>query len=285
VNGRDALRAKGGWTIMGDMSDDLILICNVSSAKYRFVDKKWKNPIDEEFDDAFRMQNGVAWVKKFWPTENGKPLEARWSLINTAGKHVFTLPKDGYIVDKVFNSGVCRVNLDPGDPNGIKYLNREGQIILKDLKLSGKPTRFVGGFTISNNGVMNLKGEFTLKPEQGYRLIGSEVTEGVVIASKETNYYIIAAATGQVLATFPFKCKPAPEGSQCGLIRFTDASDPKKYGFVNRSGMIVIEPQFVLANPFTNGYAHIRMNDFKTNAVINDHGDVIYKEKTPRKNK
>ena len=101
-----------------------------------------------------------------------------------------------------------------------------------------------------------------------------------VIATKGKYYYIIAAKTGKELVQLPFGIRPCDEGCRCGLIRYTNDSILVGMGF-NRFGKVVVEPVLVFAKPMVNGYAGVRMDDYRTNAVINHLGTIIYKEKLP----
>lgn len=283
VNGKTKLRVSGGWSFVGEYTDDLILMTHASTAKFKYIDSRGRDAFDQEYQQAKRMMEGVAWVSEQWKKSSSvrSVTDVKWNLVDKKGKIVFTLSAGAEPVDDFFDSGVCRVRMDRNQPAKVTYINKVGDEVFSELDIGGVPPRFYGGYAVVKGGLLDSKGVYTLKPEAGFSMLSSQVTEGVVLASKGKNFYIIDAKSGESIAMFPFGYKPGKEGAQCGLIRFSDASDPRKFGFVNRAGKVVIEPQYLLASAFVNGFSQIRSADYKTKAVINLHGEVIYTEKPP----
>ena len=278
TNGKTVFRSKDAWSVRGEMDDDLILMANVSTGKYKFVDRKGRNPLKQEFMQAHRMRHGVAWVSRQWPSSSEEDPYTSWKLINKEGEEIFALPPLGELVDKIFHGELARVINNKKDKNSITYVHVKGESINLEMTKKNTAPQFFGQYAVFQNGVIDTEGNYTLKPSADYRLLTDRVTEGVVIGVKGKFYSILSAKSGKELAILPFGVKPANEGSQSGLIRVTDSSDPRRYGFLNREGKWVVQPQFILAKPFENGFAHVRLADFKTNAVINTQGKVIYKE-------
>jgi len=145
--------------------------------------------------------------------------------------------------------------------NGVAFIKVNGMVGLMNPKgeVVAKPTynrikRFRNGyakFTDSSEkwGIIDTKGNVVIKAE--YIDIGNYVN-GVAKAEKEEGVYGLASADGFNKVDGATKVWNFREGGT-----YTIAEKNEKIGFIDKSGKWVIEPKFVKAKAFKNGYAGV----------------------------
>ncbi len=143
-------------------------------------------------------------------------------------------------------------------PQGL--IDREGRVVLPPTNVSVGPFHdglaAVGVDHSGHNGFVDLEGRWAIEP-RFYRIC-SPFSEGrclVEILEGDTSRFVFIDATGSEV--FPFEDPRSPYAD--GKLTFSEGRLPVrrggKVGFLDRSGTLVIEPQFEQVLPFREGLA------------------------------
>ncbi len=218
--------------IKGDYVNDTMLINNFSDGlaavqsnrKYGFIDKTGKVVVPFIYDGATDFSNGMTWVVK----------DNKLGYIDQTGREVIPLVYDAYSsrFSKSFTNGLARV-----EKNGkIGFINKTGQLVIPAIYDNAEP--FYEGLAWVRQGdhraYINTEGkEVFSMPDLGteYSMEPSDVIYNVF---------------------------------QDGVARITDyKASPSKYGFIDKTGKIIVAPIYAIAYPIQEGMS----------AVSKDNGD------------
>ncbi len=263
--------------------------------KFGYIDKKAEFVITPKYKKANNFADGVALVL------DGK----KWGYINPDGTWLL---EPQFSKAKDFNSGVAMVLKDKKwiyiDKQGkeLSYSNAEklypfkdGVAFVREGKMVGlmnakgeiivKPAYkiikgFRNGYARFANlagqwGIIDNKGNIVIKPE--YTSIGNYVN-GVARAEKGEEVFGMATANSFNKVDGATKLWDFRDGG-----KYTIARKNEKIGFIDKEGKWAIEPQFVKAKTFENGYAGVfdgnKWGYIDTNGKVvveNKYGDVDY---------
>jgi WG containing repeat len=183
------------------------------------------------------------------------------------------------------SAGVGMVNLGSGlfmgERNG--YIGKDGKFVIRP--------KFTSAENFQSNGfALVAVGKETFFIDRKEQMVsdgkGKTVfNEGLAILYTENGEQTstVIDRTGKVVFKLPpsldfLKLSPS-EGFttfSSGLIPVKDKKR-EKYGYVDRTGKIVIPIQLQFANPFSNGVGRVNMSDYKS-ALVNVKGKIIWKE-------
>lgn len=253
--------------------------------KYGYVNNKGEEIIPLQFDSASDFIEGYAAVKK-----NGK-----WGFINEMGNNI-----TGFEYDDVndFSEGLAYT-----EKEGNKgFIDKTGILVIPIQYDSA--TKFQQGLaTIIKNekqGLINRQGELIIPPK--YSLI-YPFENDLAVALNNDNKFGFIDKTGEVIIPFVYDRAMSFYGNASAVMKdgkwgFIDKkgtivlplkydnpifgsddmyliSKNRKYGFANANGKIIIEPQYIMAEPFKNGFAKVYDDAFKSH-LINIKGKIVH---------
>ncbi|NUU75326.1 WG repeat-containing protein [Paenibacillus xylanilyticus] len=195
-----------------------------------------------------------------------------WGFVDKNGKEIIKL---SYTGAKSFSEGLAPVNVaewGKGDKWG--YIDQTGKIVIQPKYSIAKP--FVGGYAVVYSkdrkaGVINKQGKvvINLKYDNIKLYDGIAITD--IRPTKEQGYSQALDMTGKALFKYPsigiFK-----EG--LGVYATYSKRTPR-YGFIDKTGKIVIKAKYEQILAFSEGLAPVKQNDKW--GFIDKQGKVIIK--------
>jgi WG containing repeat len=209
-------------------------------------------------------------------------------LVNIKTGQELNLPPEVKYVSCFYNGlasvGIGMVDLGSGmfmgERNG--YIGKNGKFVIEPKFTSAANFQSNGFASVSKdkeNFFIDQK-EQRVSPGKGKTVFNEGLAILYAEDGKQTSTVI--DSTGRVVFKLPSNLefiKLAPsEGFttfSSGLIPVEDLKG-KKYGYVNRTGKIVIPVQLQLAYPFLNGVGRVNTSDYKS-ALVNAEGKTIWK--------
>ncbi len=170
----------------------------------------------------------------------------KWGFINLSGKFVISPKFD--TVNNFSKKGLAIVYTDSGYNSEISsyFINKKGEIVLGPFNCY--VSDFHNGYTV------------VYENEKGSKL----VDEG-----------------GKVVLSSKYRLESASEG----IVLFSETKkDTTLYGYMDMKGNIIIEPKYIFARDFKNGYAFVTLAEDKT-AYIDTKGNVVNKSDVISKGK
>lgn len=213
--------------------------------KWSYIDKSGKQVIDKEFYGADGFVDGRAFVKVGFD---------EWALIDKTGTEVTKKHFDSFDSYGMFSEGLVAVKVK----KKYGFIDRNGKFVIKpqfdyaDNFSEGLASVRIG----CNYGFINTKGKIVIQPQyssagkfsDGLASVALAKGNGITVKSKGKNYQ---------LCTF----------RDSGLM-----------GYIDKTGKIVIEPQFGRGFDFSNGIAEVSFGE--PNDVIGYIGKRGYIDKT-----
>ena len=214
---------------------------------YGYIDKTGKMVVAPQYDEAGDFSEGLAVVSK----------DYRWGYIDSTGKEIIPLQ---FIESLDFSEGLAAVYIQSKQANIDSqwgYINKKGEVIIQPKFY--KAHKFNGGVAmilISKFGKTNLKGyidqsgNFLIKPEiEG---LSGDFSEGLIPIEiggrdrkdSERSYTHISGKWGFVDKTGKIIIEPKFENADEFSEGLANVTIGKKYGYIDKSGKIVIAPQF-----------------------------------------
>lgn len=245
--GNVVIESKPNWSFDGDFKEGLAPI--VVKGKSGFINTKGEIAIEPKFDSVRNFSDGLAFVRV------GEDAQALVGYIDHSGKLKIpfeTLYKTG--TDFVMNRAiVIKYNSNSGEK--IILIDQTGKVLTNQLRL-----------TCDTDFISLVKG----------------VAEGLIPVGLElANQTKILLGCGYIdmqgkIAIPPDpkiqKAKPFSEGLASVKIK-------GKWGYINRSGSIVIQPKFNGVSPFRNGLAYVKVNA-ASEGFINHSGQYVWQPVT-----
>lgn len=160
-----------------------------------------------------------------YTSENGVQ---KWGLINKEGQFVMQPTYD--CIEDFHENGLAKVK--------IYEKNEENELVTEKI------------------GLIDRKGNLIVEPKY---LSMEEFAEGLITCQVHEKYkYIVLNAQGEVVFETPYRLYEFSEG----LVKFrTEINDKDLYGYMNKEGKVVIEPQFEEAEDFHDGIAKVKTKD------------------------
>ena len=231
--------------------------------KYGFIDTTGKMVIEPQFDDAGSFSDGLAFVK----------VDGKQEVIDKQGEIVFEPKFDIYS----FSEGLALFskNYKKG------FINTQGEIVIEpqydfaeDFKngfalvgMDGEIKWYIdkSGNKVNDSTLQSILDKEPLSPveEKFYSLSTNDYFLNQFGQSRFSQWweqlfytpnYGYVDKTGKVVIDFQFE---EADGFYDGL---SLVKVDGKYGFIDKTGKMVIEPQFDHATSFKNGYALIGMD-------------------------
>lgn len=223
--------------------------------RWGYIDQEGKIAITPQFDEAQDFSEGLAAVGL------GYGEHSKWGYINTAGKMVIEPAfEDAY----KFSEGLALIRL-----NGMYgFVDATGQIAIEPQFAYSRP--FSDGFALITMPARRL-GPVTFKDEKRFFIdkrgdklgsldfsdvsIFSEGLASVSINGKRgyintTGEFVISAEFGGIPGDFA-------EGLALLLVRNNKSN---RWGYIDKTGQIVIKPQYPRAHPFSEGLAAVEVD-------------------------
>ena len=211
----------------------------------------------------------------------------KWGYINAEGEVVIEPKFDSAWS---FSEGLAVVGI--GDSSGkYGYINPEGEIVIKPQ--FGSARRFSEGLAgvkigsiFSKWGYINAAGEVVIEPQFDEAKDFSEGLAGVKIGRSYMGKWGYINAKGEyVIEPQFYDAYSSQESNGRTITKYVDNAwyfseglvrvmIGDKWGYIDREGKIVIDPQFDLAFSFNNGLALVRKND-KKKGYINTEGEFV----------
>ena len=214
-------------------SDGTALVLEGKKWGYIKPDGSWL--IEPQFGKAKDFNSGVAMVLK----------DKKWIYIDKQAKELSYSDAEKLYP---FNDGVAFIR--EGDNVGL--INTKGEVIVKPIYRIIKAFRngYARFATQSDQwGIIDNKGNVIIKPE--YTSIGNYVND-VARAEKGEDVYGIASTNSFSKVDGVTKIWDFKEGAKYAMAR-----KDEKIGFIDKNGKWAIEPQFIEAKAFKNGYAGV----------------------------
>lgn len=294
---------KGNWAFEIDTHDDRPFRCGVAvvcTGKRTGIVDRTGRVIDCPFDWLEQFSEGLSAVyvynKSLYADSDPKKAfewrQRKCGFVNTSGKLVIPLE---YTAAEPFSEGLAPVNVGGSDAmctglSGGKwgYINAKGEMAIKpQFTRAGE---FSEGLAVvsydgQNYGWIDKTGKFAIKMRR--LTIATSFRDGVarirgapdsVPGGKDFGYI---ATDGEVFVHPVFNACTSPfsEGLAEARERPTWDAEKKdwiqgKYGFVDKRGTWVIEPQFTHTRPFRGGLAYVSKDGEM--AYIDKEGRVIW---------
>jgi len=238
------------------------LACVQVDEKYGYIDTTGKMVIEPQFEDAYNFSDGLAKVRTY----------DKSGYVNTIGKMVIETQFETYC----FSDGLSLVRVD----GKWGFINTQGEMVIEpqydfaeDFKngfalvgIDGEIKWFIdkAGNKVNDSTLQSIvkKEQYTYVEEKQYSL-SSLPNLDFYSQSRLSQWweqlfytpnYGYVDKTGKVVIDFQFE---EADGFYDGLAR---VKVDGKYGFIDKTGKMVIEPQFDHATSFKNGYALIGMD-------------------------
>ena len=216
--------------------------------QWGYIDRTGKIAIAPQFEAVASFSNGLAAVQ-----QNGK-----WGFVDREGTIVATPQFSAY---RDFDGQLAAVT----DSNNLwGYIDSKGTIVVEPKFREIQP--FSEGLAAVNFdyrwGYINTSGEMVIAPQFQRVQSFSEGLAGVYLPPPKDKWeerWVYIDRTGKTAIDLNFY---APEGvvsSVAPISHFSEGLAAVRFGanvgYIDRSGKIIIEPQFTDANPFMNGMA------------------------------
>lgn len=195
--------------------------------KWIYIDKQGNKAIPKEFYDAGSFVNGRAFVKVGFD---------EWALIDRNGKEITKQHFNSFDSDNMFSEGLVAVKVK--DKYG--YIDGNGELVIKPRFDTARnfSEELAAVYDGCNYGYINPKGEFVIKPQLSF---AGNFSDGLASFSPaEKNKIIFKNKNGKNLCL----------GFGHGII-----------GYIDKSGKIIIEPQFGFGFDFSNGIAQVSFGE------------------------
>lgn len=240
-----------------------VAVKEVGGTKWGYINAKGKIILPYIYEDAQDFQeNGLAIVRHNDHT----------GIINSDG---YFIVKPKYDSISPFSEGRATVI----DHQGFKVIDESGK------EITSKAYSFIGDYKEGRAIAADTD-------EQGHYLYGylnrrgreviplsyesaNDFRNGKALVQIKDKHFALIDLTGKVLSDFSY---PSVANYSEGMLAFRQSQDGK-WGFIDETGNIVIEPRFSGTRPFTEGYAIVSIltNHFEKYGLIDLQGKYIIK--------
>ena len=244
-----------------------------SCSEWGFINTKGHVVIFPQFIEVNHFSEGLAAVKISERTEGGQTGEPKWGYVDQNGDVV--IPPQ-FFHARPFSDGLAKVIVGDAENGKIGYIDKTGQFLIKPQYTlggdfsEGLAAVEVGG-RLENNvhkdgkyGYINKAGEFVIKPQFASAMKFSEGLAKVFIGDPwGEGKWVYIDKTGKIAIDVPLadvegseECENFSEGLACVAV-------DEKIGYMDRTGKIVIKPQFDVVTPFSNGIAPVAIGKYE----------------------
>ena len=318
-NGKAIAKKKGKWGVINAKNETIIpfeydfidylpgsngqfFVLEIHGKKHGFVNALGQDVVPTDHDELNHFSEGIASVKSghHWgfvdhqgrwiakPTflavrdfsDGLAPVRTKdgWGYINKSGNIV--------IEPQFIRAGEFHDGLAPVRPKKSKsgYINTQGEFVIEpqfDRVTEFKFGRAMVKPSQKDWGMINTKGEYILPTK--FKRLEFAKDSGFVLANQ--NYmWGLCDLSGKKLTGFKYKkILPFSEGLAAVQIKKSDASK-STYGYIDKTGKLVIEHQFKNASDFNEGKAIVSLSR-RDYFFINTQGekafDITFQKATP----
>ncbi len=249
------------------------------TAYVQYLRKDGKPFIKTRFAGGRPFNSERAWVNLETadrPGGNGRG-NGTWTLIDYQGNllHAF---EDLTVND--FSEGRAGVSLDIRSAEWA-IINTDADVIAEGpFRRVG---RFINGAAVVDGRLMNRDGEWLMEKKGEWQIERRyENSESDAVVARRTRripgkprFGILRRSTGKFIADVPDEYY-VDRGFFDGLAVVRDLKT-QNFGYLSRTGELIIPANFARADPFRGGYAHVSLEQLYDRAVINLAGEVIWK--------
>ncbi len=209
-----------------DFSEGLTAVMN-SDRKWGFIDKTGKVVIPFQFEDAYSFSEGLACVLT----------RGLFGFIDKSGNVVI---KPRFAVPSQFKEGLAAVRIPDGDFKPRKYY--ESYMLPEKSEM----------LFIDKDGNTAIKLESKVVEIDSF----SEGLAIITVKESKENFYVKAIdKNGNLVFRLKFYAIVQPFSE--GLARFQSEED--KFGFIDKTGKVVIKPKYLYVEDFRNGLAKVEI--------------------------
>lgn len=259
-NGKEICKPK--YYIAYSFSEGMAVVADYVSngMKYGFIDKRGKEAIKAQFDYAGSFSEGMARIAVI---ENGMK---KYGFIDKTGKIVIE-PQFGFA--EGFSEGFAKVMV--GDSNKYGFIDQSGKMVIEpqfddvsDFENGLAVVSIADEDEVFHRVAIDKTGKFVFGPgyEVSYGFDG--FVEGMArVYDTEKSITAFADESGKTVFELSLDHDDdIYDNFSEGLLRVrVYVSGGWKYGFVDKSGKMVIEPQYDYAQRFSEGLALIGVGD------------------------
>ncbi|MFH0819589.1 MAG: WG repeat-containing protein [bacterium] len=250
---------EGSFECPGNFHEGVVRIC--IRDKVGYMNRRGEFITKPIFDDGFDFFEGIGRVR----------IGDKKGFINTEGKYIVE-PKFGSATD--FSEGLAAVCLE-GEKNyehRCGFIDKTGKFVIGSQLFISIPLSFSEGLaaveTKNGWGFIDRTGKFVIEP--GFK--GAENFRDSIARVYTQKRFALIDKTGQVIS--PLEVNDVDyffEGLAAinigGIVRYNLHSDSEdidiggKWGYIDRTGKIIIEPIFSSVKQFSDGLAAVKYKD------------------------
>ena len=249
INRKGKLAIEAIYKRVGEFSDGLAQA--MIAEKWGYIDTMGSMVIEPKFDVAKKFYNGVALIE----------FNKKWNYVDKKGN--LLLDNNEFDVFHNFSDSLARVEKS----NRFGYLNTKGVLVIEAKYVEARNfCEEMAAVKISGHwGFINKKGEMVI--EAKYERI-KDFNEGIAIVLNKNEWLFVDKVGKEQKLDFKFDLI---YNFHDGLARFQ--LNNGKTGFIDKNGIIVIQPGFDNIRNFKNGFAFFRVK--KLWGFINTEGKII----------
>ena len=251
------------------------------SAYIQYLRKDGQPFIRNKYADGRPFNSERAWVNLEAGDRPDGGQGGTWTLIDYRGNLLHAY-EDLEVQD--FSEGRAGVAIDERASQW-RIIDTDGEeIAAGPFRRVGK---FINGAAVVDGRLMDLEGQWLMEEKGEWQIERRyENSESDAIVARRTRrvagksrYGIIRRSTGEFIAEVPDDLY-VDRGFFDGLAPVRNLKT-HQYGYISRTGELLIPDKFAKAEPFQGGYAHVALETQYDKAVINLAGEVIWKARVP----
>lgn len=219
------------------------------NGKYGYIDSKSDFVIKPIYNEAQSFSEGLALVLTGYSKEN----YPNYGFIDKNGKLIINLGLGGGLIEPKFHNGLSP-NFESQYP-GCRYIDKTGKIVLDPEKKGFEPVPYNEGCPYFSDGLL---------------MVFYDKERNIGFIDKENN---LKVKTNQ---KWNWGDLPPINDFNDGLASFFVGNnwETGKWGFIDKTGKIIIKPIFDEAESFYNGLAYVKTADLE--GYINKQGNFIW---------
>lgn len=231
IDGTGAIRIEAVFDDVRPFSEGLaaVAVGKNPAAKWGFVDTSGTMVISPQFDIAGSFTDGLAAVCI---------LDAHWGFVDKTGDIV--IPMRYWLSSGSFSEGLCAVSVESEGLGG--YIDRTGTMVIEPQFTTtgdfseGLAAAMTGGSNSDQHGFIDKTGDWVIAlPPDLLPGTYPNFSEGLAVVGRPSS----------IPGRAPFPC-----------------------GYIDKTGAVVIQPQFDFAEPFSEGLAAVGMVAGRENALF-----------------
>lgn len=231
--------------------------------KYGYIDKTGAVVISPRYESAEPFSEGLALISQ------GRSDKARFGFIDRSGRTVIA---SKFVAASSFSGGLAAAarNIDKAWKYG--YINKAGRFVIHPQFVDALP--FSEGW-----GAVSYSQEAILKEKRSGQEYACSCRNQQEAPQDRPPTFEVQSHPNAIIKFIDSRGRPMKGPQTRDIGQFAEGLAPVgeggEWGYVNRSGQVVIEPRFRDAECFRNGLAKVTL-DGGTTAFINHKGEVVW---------